>query len=165
MIFCHSVDVLPDVGSPAEWKLMDKDLPITVTADTGIQWADQNGFRIPSAKLLPLMEAVDTVAEDTGELPFDWASVDFVTDRNGLRKLLRWIDEKEVKEFRIDMQLAGKKTILFNRWSPRTREVFRGGSYGFNFEKSSTRPAHGGKDSTGHHRIVTYVCKTNILDE
>jgi hypothetical protein len=88
---------------------------------------------------------------------FDWPSVDFVTDRNGLRKLLRWISGTASKDFRIDMQLAGDRTVLFNRWEVRTREQMSGYTYGFNFETASTRPASGCERSTGHHRIVRYV--------
>ncbi|TFK40515.1 hypothetical protein BDQ12DRAFT_679577 [Crucibulum laeve] len=111
---------------------------------------------MPSAVLLPLITAVDIKAKEEGLLSFDWPSVDFVTDRNGLRKLLRWIVGGEVKNFRIDLQLAGEKTVLFNRWERRTRELFSGYTFGFNFEKASTKHAYGCENSTGHHRIVTY---------
>jgi hypothetical protein len=97
---------------------------------------------------------------------FDWSAIDFVTDRNGLRKLLRWIGRPDPKEFRIDTQLAGKRTILFNRWEKRTRETVGGmnySTYGFSFEKSSTKPAPDCKESTGHHRIVNYVGLVDII--
>ncbi|KAK0460030.1 uncharacterized protein EV420DRAFT_1534598 [Desarmillaria tabescens] len=145
-------------GSPPEWQ--NKAVPYSVPADKGIFFSDQNGFQMPSAILLPLMAAVETVAEDKKEPPFDWSSVDFVTDRNCLRKLLRWIggkdDEKSMKEFRIDMQLAGKKTVLFNRWDKRYREQASGYTFGYNFETHTTKPANGCESSTGHHRIITY---------
>lgn len=111
--------------------------------------------------MLPLFRAVDVVAEDLATDPIDWASVDFVTDRNGLRKLLRWIADKDgsAKEFRIDMELVGDRTVLFNRWEKRTREeadVTRR-TYGFNFERESTNIVPGCENSTGHHRIVKFV--------
>jgi hypothetical protein len=127
-----------------------------VEADSGVIFSDQNGFRSPDAILLPLIRAVDMNYVD-----FDWSSVDFVTDRNGLRKLLRWIRTSDPKEFRIDTQLAGKHTVLFNRWEKRTRESFDDrpySTYGFSFEKASTKPAQGCEESTGYHRIVKYVC-------
>ncbi|KAJ7149223.1 hypothetical protein C8R43DRAFT_1007511 [Mycena crocata] len=147
-------------GSPPEWQ--NKATPYQVPADIGLFFVDQNGFRMPSAVLLPLITAVDKTHE-AGEsaAPFDWAGAkfDFVTDRNGLRKLLRWIDGADAdpppKDFRIDMQLAGT-TVLLNRWEKRTRENFSGFSFGFNFEKASTDPALGCEESTGHHRIVKY---------
>lgn len=117
---------------------------------------------MPSAVLLPLIAAVDKTYENQGSpAAFDWADqFDFVTDRNGLRKLLRWIDGagsgSPFKEFRIDMQLAGR-TVLLNRWEKRTRENLSGFTYGFNFEKASTDPAPGCEESSGHHRIIRYV--------
>jgi hypothetical protein len=123
----------------------------------GIHYIDQNSYRMPSANLLPLIVAVNQKQKDEGISPFPWGSIDFVTDRNGLRKLLRWIIGGEVKEFRIDAQLAGKKTILLNRWERRTREQFTGRTYGFKFEKASTNPAVGCEEGSGHHRIISYV--------
>ena len=111
---------------------------------------------MPQATLLPLITAVNKRAEGK-EGKFDWASVDFVTDRNGLRKLMRWIGGGDVRDFRIDLQLAGEKTVLFNRWEKRTRESFDGRTFGFSFEKASTEVAPGCRDSTGHHRIISYV--------
>ncbi|KZT22819.1 hypothetical protein NEOLEDRAFT_1097007 [Neolentinus lepideus HHB14362 ss-1] len=140
-------------GAPREW--IDRPLPFRVDRDTGLLFVDQNGYRVPTAVLLPLFTAVDIVDEDMGRATFDWLGVDFVTDRNGLRKLLRWINGTADKTFRIDMQLAGKKTVLLNRWEEATREPSRG-AFGFGFEKATTEPAPGCERSTGHHRIVTY---------
>lgn len=118
---------------------------------------------MPQSTLLPLITAVNKRAEDK-EDKFDWASVDFVTDRNGLRKLLRWIGgESDLRDFRIDLQLAGEKTVLFNRWEIRTRERFTGRTFGFSFEKASTQVAPGCKDSTSHHRIISYVGLNCVL--
>lgn len=100
------------------------------------------------------MTAVNRVSTQNKEI-FDWASVDFVTDRNNLRKLLRWIGGP-VNDFRIDVQLAGK-TIMLNRWENRYQEQMSGKTYGFNFELASTKAAPGCEKSTGHHRIVQYV--------
>jgi len=111
--------------------------------------------------LLPLLKAVDAkTLEDPSQPEIDWPSIDFVTDRNGLRKLLRWINPPPdgTKDFRIDMQLAGKHTILFSRWEKRHREESKSWTYGLNFEKASTTPAEGCTRSTGYHRIVKYVC-------
>ena len=119
---------------------------------------------MPKYVLLPLIRAVEHT-----EVDFDWSSMDFVTDRNALRKLLRWLGStryNECKDFRIDMQLAGNGTVLFNRWDKRYRESFEGAAYstyGYNFEKATTTQASYCQDSTGHHRIVTYVCTQLIL--
>ncbi|RDB14674.1 hypothetical protein Hypma_016260 [Hypsizygus marmoreus] len=140
-------------GSPREW--LNKSLPYQVHADDGFSFKDQNGYRSPNAVLLPLITAVDEMSKRNGD-DFDWASIDFVTDRNNLRKLLRWIAGGTINDFRIDLQLAGKHTVLFNRWEDRYKEQMSGRTFGFNFEKASTRPAPGCVDSTGHHRIVRY---------
>lgn len=119
---------------------------------------------MPKYVLLPLIRAVEHT-----EVDFDWSSMDFVTDRNALRKLLRWLGStkyNECKDFRIDTQLAGNGTVLFNRWDKRYRESFEGAAYstyGHNFEKATTTQASYCQDSTGHHRIVTYVCTQLIL--
>lgn len=110
--------------------------------------------------LVPLIQAVETISADRGKRGFDWPSVDFVTDRNGLRKLLRWITGVDgSRDFRIDTQLAGDKTVLLSRWEQLNKEQGEriGISYGFNFETAATVPAPGCGASTGHHRIITYV--------
>ena len=70
---------------------------------------------------------------------------------------MRWIGGRDVRDFRIDLQLGGKKTVLCSRWEKRTRETFDGRTFGFSFEKASTEVAPGCKDSGAHHRIVSYV--------
>jgi hypothetical protein len=132
-------------------------MPYSVQPDVGIVAMDQNSLRMPSAALLPLIVAVNEKYKDKGSDLFPWNTMDLVTDRNGLRKLLRWIIGGEIKEFRIDAQLAGEKTVLLNRWEKRTREELNGRTYGFNFEKATTTPAPGCEQSSGHHRIITYA--------
>ncbi|KAF5334176.1 hypothetical protein D9758_014825 [Tetrapyrgos nigripes] len=138
-------------GSPPIWR--NRPTPYQVAVDSGLVFVDQNGHWMGSHTLLPLVAAVDAYAEEQGNPPFEWKSVDIVTDRNGLRKLLRWIGDTK-KEFRIDLQLAGR-TVLLNRWEKKTQERAHT-NYGHNFEKESTQPAKGCEESTGHHRIVCY---------
>ncbi|KAK0475235.1 hypothetical protein IW261DRAFT_1496509 [Armillaria novae-zelandiae] len=139
-------------GSPRIWR--NKQTPFTIRPDSGNHFCDQNGYRLPSTPLLPIFVAVDKMAA-RANIPIDWPSVDFITDRNGLRKLLDWVDSKK-QSFRIDLQLAGTKTVLCNRWEPKPRlRVF--GGYGYNFEDTMTHAAPGcGRSSAGNHRIVTY---------
>ncbi|THU82135.1 hypothetical protein K435DRAFT_831724 [Dendrothele bispora CBS 962.96] len=142
-------------GSPAIWQ--NKALPYQVPADDSRVFVDQNGFWMGSKCLLPLIAAVDTHAEEEGEPPLEWSSFDIITDRNGLRKLLRWIGgAPDARDFRIDLQLAGEKTVLFNRWEKKTTEESSGYTFGHNFERVSTHHADGCEESTGHHRIVKY---------
>ena len=138
-------------GSAPEWT--DRSLPIKLSPDRGVRFSHQNGFKSASSILLPLFKSVDVLDKEV-----DWPSVDFVVDRSGLRKIMRWISVDDVKEFRIDMELAGKQTVLLNRWEARTREIMPGYTYGFNFEKAMTAAVPGCEKATSHHRIVKYAC-------
>ncbi|KAI0783483.1 hypothetical protein C8Q75DRAFT_436081 [Abortiporus biennis] len=127
-------------GAPPIWQ--DKELLFRVRPDSGIRYIDQNGHRVPSSTLLPLFKAADVLEDEPGMEKVDWSNVDIVTDRNGLRKLLRWVtgverDGRPVKDFRIDTQLGGKRTVLFSRWEKKTFE-------------------QGCAGATGHHRIIKY---------
>ncbi|KAI0049458.1 hypothetical protein FA95DRAFT_1489223 [Auriscalpium vulgare] len=142
-------------GSPPTWT--EPTLPLRVQPDSEVHISHQNGYRMSSRQLLPLMKAVDTLGK-----PVNWPSVDLVTDRNNLRKLLRWINGTTKKEdgtyknFRIDLELAGAQTILFNRWEVRDREAANTRAYGIKFEQATTTLPAGCEKSTGHHRIVKY---------
>ncbi|KAI8986168.1 hypothetical protein BD414DRAFT_51449 [Trametes punicea] len=147
-------------GSPPVWR--ERTLPYDVPFDAGVRMVDQNSYRMGgSSSLLPLFRAVEVVAQENGGGSPDWSTIDFVTDRNGLRKLMRWLrhsGDQDLKEFRIDLQLGGSKTVLMQRWEKRTREIAvppKSGC-GINFERESTSPAPGCERSAGHHRIVEY---------
>jgi len=146
-------------GSPPVWR--ERRLPYRVPRDSGMRFVDQNGYRMPSCPLLPMFRAIDLLVEedsDSIDLP-EWSDVDFVTDRNALRKLMRWLnDDGSAKQFRIDTQLAGSGTILLNRWERRTREEPdpKIWTYGLNFEFESTTVVEGCERSTGHFRTIRY---------
>ncbi|EIW59749.1 uncharacterized protein TRAVEDRAFT_47047 [Trametes versicolor FP-101664 SS1] len=93
-------------GAPRQWQ--DRPLPIQVRFDRGIRMLDENAYHMGSASsLVPLFRAVDAFdkADDEqgagimdalaqveeGPEAVDWRDVDFVTDRNNLRKFARWI--------------------------------------------------------------------------
>jgi len=142
-------------GSPALWT--GQDLPFTLQPDDGSNFVDQNTARMSRYPLLPLFAAADAI-HDKKAPPVDWPAVDVVTDRNGLRKLLRWLspsEGREVRDFRIDVELVGLRTIILNRWDGRTREPPSGRSFGFAFEADTSRAAPGCPIS-GHHRAITY---------
>ncbi|KAI0783480.1 hypothetical protein C8Q75DRAFT_435704 [Abortiporus biennis] len=143
-------------GAPRVWT--NKTLPYHVEHDS---WGfiDQNACRFPLYPLLPLFKAVEVGEGELGEKEkVDWAEVDFVTDRNNLRKLLRWVSGKArgKQDFRIDTQLAGKRTVLFTRFEQRVIAMRGGSGFGSNFEKVSTKPVPGCERTTGYHRIVKY---------
>ncbi|KAI0927624.1 hypothetical protein AcV5_008108 [Taiwanofungus camphoratus] len=142
-------------GSPPEWS--NRETPYTVPPDHEVQVVDQTGYRMHSSRLLPLFRAVDIMTEENGQT-LDWSAVDFCTSRNSLRKLLRWIDHEGdfIKDFRIDTELAGRRTIFLNRWETSATECVGFRSYGHTFERESTLPAQGCEQSVGHNRIVKY---------
>jgi len=144
-------------GSPAIWK--GRAVPFTLRPDDGTVFVDQNTARLAEYPMLPLFAAADEIhGHKAAAAPVDWPTVDVVTDRNGLRKLLRWLNPspgKEVRDFRIDVQLVGTKTLMLGRCEGRTRESLTGRTYGFGFEEATTRAAPGCPRS-GHHRAITY---------
>lgn len=121
--------------------------------DTGHAIADHNSYHMKEMPLLPLFAAVDA-NEDADT--FDWSAVHVVTDRNGLRRLLRWIGGDDTKAFRIDLELAGKRTVLMTRWDKEATTPFLGFTYGNNYLNAATGKPH--EESSGHHRIISYVC-------
>lgn len=84
-------------------------------------------------------------------------SIDVVTDRNNLRKLMRFITATNGHPFRILAQHVGC-TLLLQRCdedgTAHTSENFHG--YGHNFEREYTRWPRGCEDSASHHRVITY---------
>ncbi|KAG8933817.1 hypothetical protein FRC02_011139 [Tulasnella sp. 418] len=133
-------------GSPPIWN--NPVFPLKLQSDTDPAFIDQNGYRCPEWPLLPLIKAVQHIEPD-----FDFSSIDILTDRNNLRKLMRWLSG-ESKEFRIDLERVGDCLVL-KRWEVLTQEVPQPG-YGHVFELASTDIAPGCVGTTGHHRIVSY---------
>ncbi|KZT12267.1 uncharacterized protein LAESUDRAFT_746903 [Laetiporus sulphureus 93-53] len=139
-------------GSAPEWR--NKPVPFKVHVDKGLMFMDEHGFRMPSSPLYPLFRAADIMAEDRNGGPVDWPSVDFITDRNCLRKILRWASGS-AEQFRIDMQLAGNRTVLMNRWERTTAQRIYG-TYYHNFERASTVKARGCEAGASHYRVIKY---------
>lgn len=113
---------------------------------------------MPDCPFVPLFRAVDTMEKERDGDKVDWSSVDIISDRNNLRKLLAWVQGGE-EFFRIDVQLAGSWTMLLQRWEERPLEISDGYGFGDSFELAATTPAPGCEDATlaGHHRIISYV--------
>lgn len=113
-------------------------------------YIDQNAARSPRYPLEPLFRALQ--AENPG---FELGDIDLVTDRNNIRKLLRFVQGSSSENFEIQVEIAGSKTAVFTRVEIKTKDIirdFRG--FGHNFEKAYTKGIPG---STGHHRIVHYL--------
>jgi hypothetical protein len=138
-------------------------------ADNGPRIVDQNAFRTSTGGigyLLPLIGAVNYNQNLREEPPFDWSSVDIVADRASLRKLVRWANNKLTfyqkirksdKLFRLDLQLAGEKTILINRVSLRYAERHLYQTYREGFGKEFMSPGPGCKNALDYYRIASYV--------
>jgi hypothetical protein len=91
---------------------------------------------------------------------YDIRSIDVVTDRNNIRKLLSFINPGSTRNglatFTINIEVT-KNTAIFCRKEAATHEFiepheFTG--YGHEFEKANTTDQISG--STGHHRIISY---------
>ncbi|KAI0255088.1 hypothetical protein BJV78DRAFT_1120388 [Lactifluus subvellereus] len=142
-------------GSPAQWT--GRAVPFTLQPDDGSKFVDQNSARSPEYPMLPLFTAADAIHGKRA--PVEWPAVDVITDRNALRKLLRWLNPsagREVCDFRVDVDLIGTKTILLSRWENRTYEPPTGRIFGSAFEDAMTCPAPGCPSCFGHHRAITY---------
>lgn len=137
------------VGAPGKWA--PKELPIRLQSDTGRFFIDQNAFRNPRYPLEALFRSAYALDPD-----FDPKAFDVVTDRNNLRKLLTMLSDTPIKDFRIDVELAGD-TLLLTRWEPENTESFTGfRGFGHEFERQFTTFPPELRRSAGHHRIVTY---------
>ncbi|KZV65885.1 hypothetical protein PENSPDRAFT_637695 [Peniophora sp. CONT] len=136
-------------GAPPVWN--NPRVPFTLRPDVGERYIDQNSYRVPACSYYPMFAAIDTMGTAIA-----WPSIDVVTSRNALRKLLRWIDGNTTRDFRIDLELAGDNTLFFFRWEKRNREKHSGKTFGFTFEEETTNAAKGCKGSIAHHRIIKY---------
>jgi hypothetical protein len=120
-----------------------------LSPDSGKVYIDQNAARNPHSPLEPLFRALYVQRPD-----FEIDDVDLVSDRNNIRKLLRFVNASSSEPFRIRVEIAGSKTVLFTRVEDKNTEVIQGfRGFGHRFEKAYTNSLDG---STGHHRIVNY---------
>lgn len=127
-------------------------------------FVDQNRFRLPTYPMLPLFAAVDTLETNPDHPRLEWDTVDFVTERNNLLKLLTFaepsLDSLREGDFRIDLELISPWTILMQRWeaeASRSTGALLG--YGESFERKTTKPGPGCDSSAlvSHNRIISYV--------
>ncbi|KAL8751377.1 MAG: hypothetical protein Q9199_006460 [Rusavskia elegans] len=140
-------------GSPPLWAALQG--PRTLKKDSGLIYIAQNAARHPDSPLEPLFRAL-YIANPS----FDIGSIDVVTDRNNIRKLLSFINPGSARNglepFTINIEVV-KDTAIFSRTETATHEFvgvheFKG--FGHEFEKSYTTSQI--SDSTGHHRIISY---------
>jgi len=140
-------------GLPPLW--CEEDSSRQLKKDSGLVYIAQNAARHPESPLEPLFRALYI------ENPlFDVSSVDIISDRNNIRKLLSFVDPSSdvhgLEDFTMRMELINGTAIL-HREETKTQEYirpdeFRG--FGHEFEKAYTTSHI--PSSTGHHRIVSY---------
>jgi len=130
-----------------------------VPLDAGVQYIHHNASKMGTrSPMLPLFAAIDALHDD-----FAYKDLDLVTDRNGLRKLLRYIDNANTEDnFRIDVDLVGK-TVVFTRQEENTEVVRQNTGYGNEYLKATTREPPGCEKMLDHHRIITYVSRARDL--
>lgn len=140
-------------GSPSLWLPLNS--PRRVAKDSGLVYINQNAARYPERPLEPLFRALFV-----SNPSFDIGSVDIVTDRNNLRKLLKFVDNASAGEdldaFVIHVEHI-QDTALLSRVERNNSKRIKPNEfvgYGHEFEKAQTRELIPG--STGHHRIVSY---------
>ncbi|KAG6156282.1 hypothetical protein E4U37_000469 [Claviceps purpurea] len=148
-------------GSPPLWSppIIDHRLP----KDTGFYYIAENAVRLPGSQMAPMFTALSITNPS-----FNVRSVDVISDRNNIRKLLSFIrpgtDGDVNEQFTIKLELVGK-TLLLGRCETAVTEYiapssFRG--YGHEFEKAYTTNQIGG--STSHYGIVSYrFCGLNFM--
>lgn len=140
-------------GCPPVWSAPRESRRLS--KDSGKVYVDQNRARHPDYPLEPLFRALYATHPS-----FDISSVDVITDRNNIRKLLSFINPGSAtngpEPFTIGVMTIGKTTILCREEPAATQVIgpleFRG--FGHEFERSYTTSQI--QDSTGHHRIISY---------
>ncbi|KAF1813560.1 hypothetical protein P152DRAFT_434802 [Eremomyces bilateralis CBS 781.70] len=138
-------------GSPALWSVPRATRQLN--KDSGLIYIAQNAARHPDSPLEPLFRSLYMTSPS-----FDICSIDVVSDRNNIRKLLSFVSSGPggIEAFTIKVEIV-KDTAIFCRDETATYEFigphkFRG--YGHEFEKAYTTSQVSG--STGHHRIISY---------
>ncbi|QBZ56797.1 hypothetical protein PoMZ_01713 [Pyricularia oryzae] len=139
-------------GNPAEW--LPPTGPTRLKKDTGYFYTAQNLARRPESPLEPLFRAM-LLTDPSVNL----RSIDVVTDRNNIRKLLSFVEPRNGKngaeDFVINIEIVGK-TALFSREEKEARRYiapneFRG--HGHEFEEVYTTS----KDRAIVYNAVSYV--------
>ncbi|ENH63414.1 hypothetical protein FOC1_g10000490 [Fusarium oxysporum f. sp. cubense race 1] len=140
-------------GSPPLWSAPKTSKQLQ--KDSGLYYINQNQARYPESPLEPLFRALYLTNP-----AFDIRSVDVVTDRNNIRKLLAFINSDlapgDLEPFTIGVEVIGTTALFGRDETAVTRFIapneFRG--FGHEFEKEYT--INQVNDSTGHHRIIAY---------
>jgi hypothetical protein len=118
-------------GSPAQWSAPPG--PRQVKKDSGLVYISQNAARHPDSPLEPLFRSLYIEHPSS-----DINSIDIVTDRNNIRKLLSFIkptlSKNDLDAFTIQVDMTAQ-TAIFSRNETATYEVIGPGKFrGFGHE-------------------------------
>jgi hypothetical protein len=140
-------------GCPPLWSALR--VPKRLKKDSGLIYIAQNAARHPDSPLEPLFRALYI----TNPL-YNIRSVDIITDRNNIRKLLSFINPGSTRNglgtFTINIEIT-KNTAIFCRKEAATHEFIRPQEFrdhSHEFEKANTTNQI--SSSTGHYRIISY---------
>ena len=108
---------------------------------------DANAHKFPSC---PLEPAIRTAALLSSSI-VDFKALDFVLDRNCLRKLSAMIRSPNAsyKAFKIDGELVGEKTVILTRSEADVWDRYQGfKGFAENFRRNQTIPVKGLEEAT-----------------
>ena len=131
---------------PGRARAYNESKQLELKKDNRVQMVDENRDRQPNYPLESLFRAVKLCTPE-----FSFNEVNFVTDRNNLRKLFNFVVGSADKSFRVDFHKI-KNTIAFIRQEEKTKEICN--DYGKCFENQFTTFDNISKGS--HRRIITY---------
>ncbi|KAK6193294.1 hypothetical protein LQW54_012595 [Pestalotiopsis sp. IQ-011] len=128
-------------------------VPITLKADSGLQYIDQNAARVPRYPFEVVFNALQVM---NPEVTFD--EIDVLVNRNSLRRLLEFCQGRRPDSFRLNLFVINN-TLVIERCTKSAKQMIHGSAnsgYGKSFEHAVTRVPLELQDSMGHHCVLKY---------
>ncbi|KAL8884685.1 MAG: hypothetical protein Q9215_007330 [Flavoplaca cf. flavocitrina] len=155
---------LPKIGPKIGWDLRSSKMSVTtidrltITADEQSKHPIITGFsQVASYNWLD-------ASKSTIVPVYPFSSIDIISDRSPLRKLYAFAaNDPNLKDFCFGFSVllsnGGRKTVVFHRKERMTREIEKGGFYGYRkgFEGQYLRSDDEAKGCTSLYRIVEYA--------
>lgn len=104
---------------------------------------DMNRLYLPDYPMEPIFRSISFCSPN-----FDYSKINFITDRNNLRKLFGLVDNSVGESFIIDLQKIGNFILMIRR---EQHSRITSNSYGEDFERIATIS----KDDYNGHRIIS----------
>ncbi|KAG6022625.1 hypothetical protein E4U40_004488 [Claviceps sp. LM458 group G5] len=148
-------------GTPPLWSPPATD--VQLPKDSGLYSIEENSVRLPGSPMAPMLRAIFTTNPS-----FDVRSIDVISKRHNIRKLLTFVDpgsdRHNSETFTIRLELVGHTLLLCRHEKVMTRHIGRNQYLGHAFEFIKAYTASQIDDSAGHFRIVSYrFCGLNFL--